>query len=67
MKPCCCAASLALELDWNNNMPICSLALDLPSAPTYYWSMVLAGSVGLLRFLWDARAWRAELRAVRSG
>ena len=48
-------------------MPICSLALDLPSAPTYYWSMVLAGSVGVLRFLWDARAWRAELRAVRSG
>ena len=38
------------------------LAVGLPSAPTYYWSMVMAGGAALLRFLWDARAWQAELR-----
>jgi hypothetical protein len=38
--------------------------MGLPSAPTYYWSMLLAGLAGLVRFLWDARAWRAELHGA---
>jgi hypothetical protein len=38
------------------------LFLGLPSGATYYWSMVLAGGAGMLRFSWDLRAWQAERR-----